>query len=363
MWSRVIEGHIARTNRNLLVINGLVLLVFVSFFALTFKANYNLVFGPFETTGEELAKVDDLGKLWKYNIKLKPDAISKPVYENYTIYTDEETGKETERRTDALFQFMLLDGSGMLIVKSREGVSSDTVSGGLTQIPDTLRSDLVFKLDPEDQKVLLPFMLDTTRFDGWAYAPFVMWAPFLGLSIWNLLKVRRRIEDPSSHPINKRLSKQGRKEEVVAQIEEELRAGTELIKGTPVKTSSSWIILPSAFDMVFGRFEDVGWAYLKKTTHFVYFLPVGVSYRGRIHFNDKTVMDFSGSEKGIMSLMEKIAEKAPWCMLGYDPDVSKDWSIKTDEMIRAVEDAKARYYREKSGSMPDEVDPPAEDRA
>lgn len=353
MWGteNIISKNVGRTNRNLLVTNVVILGFLGLIFFCSWRANYNLVFGPWAVTDTALLKMDPTKEL-QYNVKMKVgDRLSKPVYEQFSIRKD-KSGNEKSRSTTALYQLLIVadeqavkDKSGrVLLVKSPGGVTAGEISGGLVPIPEDLVSECIQGVEkqmPALEGRFLPFMLDTSKFDAWNYLVFVFQIPVLILCLWKLKSFIERNNNPNVHPIMKGISAYGDPRSVSAEIEDDLRMSNGgKRKGIPGIWTNKWVLMPTTFDLLVGKLDDLVWIYTHETKHSVNFIPTGSTWKLMMHFANKQCIEVDTKKENVEKLLLELLERVPWAYAGFSEELKGCWQKQPQAMID--ESAKAR---------------------
>ncbi len=358
MWGteNVITKNVGRTNRNLLVINVIVLLFLGIIFVCSWRSTYNQMFGPWKVSHDEVLKIEPTKDL-KYNVLLDTNnAVTEPIYEEWEVRKDRQ-GNEKSRTTTALYQLLPLDPGMLLLVKSRAGVQGTQVSGGLVAIPSNLQTECLQYFEEKAPKLkgrFMPYMLDTTRFDGSGYFQLILTLPILLLCGWKLLSLQRRTADPNRHPIMKSVRNFGEPREVATAIEDDLRLSNGgKRKGLPGLWSEHWVLVPTTFDMLIGKVDELVWVYSHQTKHTVNLIPTGSTWKLMMHFSDKRAIEIETSEKNVQQLLSEMVQRVPWAYAGFSEQLRDCWAKQPQAMID--ESAKAR--RELSVKTP----PPPED--
>lgn len=359
MWGteNIISKNVGRTNRNLLVINAMVLLFLGLIFVFSWRSTYNQMFGPWKVSHEELLKIDPTKDL-KYNVSLDAsNMIPEPIYEEWEVRKDRQ-GNEKSRTTTALYQLLPLEVGKLLLVKSRAGVNQKEVSGGFVAIPANLQTECLQYFEAKAPKLkgaFVPYMLDTTRFDGSGYFQLVLTIPILLLCAWKLLSLQRRTADPSRHPIMKSIRGYGDPREVSSAIEDDFRLSNGgKRKGLPGLWSEHWVLMPTTFDLLVGKIDELVWVYAHQTKHSVNFIPTGSTWKLMMHFSNKQAIEVETNQKNVDQLLAEMIQRVPWAYAGFSEQIRDCWAKQPQAMID--ETIKAR--RELSVKTP----PPPEDQ-
>jgi len=346
MWDNTIGQQIQRSNRNLFVVNFILLALSLFCFYLSSRYLINLFSGPQKIEESEILSLQDPSKLFRYNVTVTGKTIT-PVLYTQTHLSFDKDDKVVSETTEGIYQALCFKERALL-VSVNQSTKSTTLSGALIPMPTDISSSLVPRLEHDYPPVkgrLLPMMLDTTKFNAFGGSGLLFMLPMLGLALWNLRKVFMRREDYQLHPIAKRLSKYGMAREVAAAIEQEIRlAGNKLWIGTAMLTDS-WLLSRLPFDLKIGRLEDAVWIYKKETTQSVNFIPVGKSHALMFNFADKNNIEVSGSGKEMDELLVAVAKKVPWAYFGYSAEVLALWNQNSEAMITAVKKGKSDFSK------------------
>jgi hypothetical protein len=110
----------------------------------------------------------------------------------------------------------------------------------------------------------------------------------------------------------------------------------------------SWFYKWDMFSVDLVPYEDIGWVHKKVTKRSVNFVPLGTSVSLVIHVlrTGRTglylhTMDESASEAEVDALFARVAERAPWAILGWDPSLENN----PTEVIARVRRKRAELER------------------
>jgi len=352
--SGFISDQIRRCNRNLLVANlGLSAAVLVALL-LSGKYYYNFCFGPFPITEQTLTSLRNADQVSQRFVVI-------PI-ENAIDYSVEEfeTRRSGRERAIATY-YSLMFGDKLLLVKASPGHHERQFTGYLENMAGYHRGqrevlDRFVAHDPSSRGAYLPVMLDATdvRTPGWI--GLAIGLPLFILGAWNTKKALTRRSNPSAHPILVTLEKYGSPITIAAAIDREINA--EISRPTSsVFISPSWFLNERFFTLDAKPLVELVWAYKKVTRHSVNLIPTGKTYVTVIWDRRRKSMEVSTgrSEQKTHRILEDLAARAPWLLIGYSEDLSRDWTTDASGVISAVDQRRNKITDERaetSGSNP-----------
>ena len=244
----------------------------------------------------------------------------------------ETSGSSTSKTVKADYVVLFIDGR-FLIVKAPPGTSKTTkeFSGALVPLPEDIRRQIVGQVydQPDIASAFFPdLMLDATGFRDQGYWAIGICVPILLVATWNFRNVYIRRQDPQTHPILKLLAGYGSIPQVAMNIDSDLHAPRERMGDATV--TASWILNPKFFELRICHIPDIVWAYLKVTKHSVNLIPTGKTYAAVIFSRNRVPTEVDGGEDAIAKLLQTIASRAPWAVIGFTKELDKairaDWS-------------------------------------
>jgi hypothetical protein len=360
MWNNVIGDQIRRTNRNLLVLNLVVLLMVMGWLGLSFRSLYNQFMGPVPIDAQGLMKIDKPQKLMRYYFKIDQAALSPPIYRDLWITYDKTTNKETGREVRASYQLMVMKG-GVLLVRNGSDLPEGKIaglSGALVPIPPDMREKLSTIAGGVLSRLLLPTMFDASRFkDDGGFWPLICITPPLLIALWNIKRFMARREDFLLHPICTQLKKYGDPRELGGVIEQEVRDGTSVFNLGGLTITKNWMLSRHPWGMEVRKLDDLVWTHRLETTQRVDFVPVGKTQQVLFYFSDKGKFSVMPSRADCDKILAVLAERAPAAIYGFNAEVSWQWQKSPDAVIAQVkqnkeklkEQAKAKKAEQEGG--------------
>ncbi len=328
MWDNFIGAAIQRANRNLAIVN-VVIVAIIAIAGLASLEYYRDFFsGPYALSTAEVQAANSLSDFSHKWVTLQTDGI----YQKIARLT-------TNSKPTADFSAFSV-GSRFVIAKTDIGASAPTLTGVL-RTPDSDERKEIFD-DPLTNKVLqgqmLPLILDTKEdFRSNGYIGLVIGIPLLLLGVWNLVRVLQRSTDPGRHPSARALERFGDPAQAAAAIDMQARnpAGQTTFKN--VRVLPSWLVRTTALGVDVLRLDEIVWVY-KKVTQTRY----GKSFSLVIANRNKKTLELSGKEPEVEEIGTDLARRAPWILVGYNKELETAWKSNPTGVIQAVDQRRAQ---------------------
>jgi hypothetical protein len=143
------------------------------------------------------------------------------------------------------------------------------------------------------------------------------------------------------------LEKYGSPVTIAAAIDREINGEVSRPTGA-LFISPSWLLNARFFDLDAKPLVELVWAYKKVTKHSVNFIPTGKTYITVIWDRRRKSMEVSTgrSEQKTHRLLEALAERAPWVLIGYSDELAGDWTTDAAGVISAVDQRRNRIKEE-----------------
>jgi hypothetical protein len=331
MEESYISRHVARTNRNLFVVNALVLATIALIAFAHRNYLYNFARGPFP--GDETALVAAAEHGAKQELFVVEGNVAP------TGVQETKDGRPT-----ASFLVMPVGAHFALLKVPVGDVPSAGAhfrfAGGKAPIPAYLQTHVINTLPLLTRRAVLPYVLDDD-YRSVGYYEIGLAALFALIALWNLWKVfRRQTLGASVHPIMKNLARFGSPEHLASQIEDDFRFA-ESEKLGRVRLSKSWLAAENMFDVQFQRLSDLVWLHTHVTKHSVNFIPTGKTWRVMVYdrtgvCNQVTVRN----EHDAHALIKRLVARAPFAIAGYDAKLAALWKKDRGALIAAVDQQK-----------------------
>lgn len=360
MWqeNNTLAEHMRRTNRNLIVANSILLAIVLVMFAGGFRLLFNELAGPIEIDAKTLVSKTDPHKEFRYYYKVKGAQVTMdPIFQQDWVTYDRD-GQVKSSTVEMLYYLMFVPsadkGYRSLVVASREPLTkTEYVTGALVPIPAKVKPHLEQSVPAGMmQSIMLPTMLDTSRFSGGSYWVIAILLPAFLIAVWNFLKVKRRSENLEEHPIAKQLKQYGNPRDIAVAIENEIRSAP-LFRSSNVIITPNWVLVNGMWSTTVAKLEDLIWFYRKETQHSVNFIPTGKSQSSVFCFVG-THAEIAGSSLDTTNdLLTVVAQHAPWAYAGYSDEVHRLWKSSKDLMIRNVRQAQMEIAEKGNASQVD----------
>ena len=334
-----LDRQIRRTNRNLLLVNLLLILTVVGYGWTERRYLYNFFAGPLQVDIQRLEDVKRPDDQLRYFIKVKGEDSSETGVQEIE---QETQGGSVQRETVKAKYSILTLGSRLLIVKSNIAEKGPEFQGELGGLPPDVRSNIVaplLKEYPNANHVFLPLMLDATDFRTEGYVALAICVPVLLIAAWITRKVHRRRIDITQHPIFRSISKYGALADVAQEFEVELRGNS--VKLGRATVTQSWVFLPSTFGLAMCRIPDLIWAYKKVTRHYHNFIPTGKTYDVVMYDRYGVPLQMQARQKKIDAMMTLLLERAHWAVFGYSDDLSNALRTNWGGLVAAVDERRS----------------------
>jgi hypothetical protein len=352
MRNTIVGQHIRRANRNLMLINGLLLAALVLMFAA--KANYwvNFVGGPFPMSREEIVALPNADRLSHYYVRIDGEQVFPTGARHVEFNRRTRQGKQ---KVTAEYSALAL-GDQLLLVKHDPGLLPDrSIAGKLVPVPMAVRGQFTQQAEQELQRpgLFLPVMLDATGFRGTGYFMLGIGLPVGLLAVWNVSRAIARTGDAEKHPVSKRLLKYGLPGEVAEQIDAEANDSDECATVGKAILSKSWMLVPTTYGLQVRHLGEAVWSYKTMTQHRVNGIPTAKTYAAVCHFADGTATTVSmKSERLAEAFVKTVWERVPWIFVGFDDDLNKAWKKKRSDVLAALEGRKQHLLNEAAQETP-----------
>ncbi len=334
MGENFISRQIGRCNRNLLIVN---LLVLAGLAGLAYANRSYLsacLRGPYSMNAAQLAAP---------HLHSFARVSGEKAYDSGYSY-DRGSGATTGH-------FLALKiGSRLLLVKAKDlDLSRLSYTGTLVSIPDNVEFSI---LDPLRQKspriaaLFLPLMLDATAsFRESAIIALLFCLPLALLCLWNLKKAVARQAHPETHPLARRLARYGGLEDVAHAIEQESQEGMEKFGGA--RLTRNWVLRPGLFGFEAARIPDLVWIYKKVTTQKLNgIIPISKSYAARLLDRYGRSVEIQARKKKVEALLQILHGRVPWAVFGYSDQLKTTAKTSFNTLAAAV--AQRRQEMEKA---------------
>lgn len=304
---------------------------------------YNCLRGPFDLTPAQLAAIGGNPEASDRDFaRIRGSEVLATGIEEITIR--KKRGVETGRSVTGLFYVLRLGDRLLLFKGAPDGTQvSPDMQGPLVPIPRDIESQL-FSSDTlrEVRSQFYPFVLDRTQdYRGTAYLEMALFAVLLILLTWFGRRDWKHMRDPQSHPLLRRVSGWGS----VVMIANDAQRDVE----RPQHKAKSWrlgqryIARTGLFHFDLYRFDDLLWLYKRVTRQRTNLIFVSKDYGAVLHFDDGKI-DIRAREKIVDVLLEYVASKVPWALVGHDEEFERAYS-KSLPTLKGYVDGRRQEWR------------------
>lgn len=332
-----ISAQIRRTNRNLLLMGGALIIAVGAVVGACWRDSYNFIFGPFPMSNAELTSIWNPAVPKHYFVKVHGQ-------ESYATGA-QAVAENNHDRVLAEFVALSVDNR-LLLVKTPTDNHQVEFTGTLTAVPEQLQNGLFHRWDekhPDRKGAFLPLMLDATgNFRGQdnillAFAGFFFGGGGLllaGISLW------RRM-NPEKHPLLKKLAQYGPVQDVQMRIDSTVRAEGGGEKFGSLQITSNWLINAAAYTTSVMAISDVIWAYPKITKHYHSGIPTGKSYSAIIRDNKGQSVEVSGKKDSVPKLLASLQQRMPWILIGFSQELDTLWRKEKPKFMQMIQQRRA----------------------
>ena len=344
MDESIIQRVTRRSNRNLFILSlsGLVLVVVLA--VLNVRYFYNFFLGPFDVSPDELISAPSASTPQNYWVNVSGTELLNT---GIQYVTTQDSGSETVNAS----YYALVLGERLLLVKLEGNLVADTLdpnlTGWLAEISGEEQTEILQSISeevPELADVFLPYKLNTGNFRLGGIIGMLAGTVVVGLSLWGLLLVMRRSNDPASHPVLKALARFGPLDFVTSRIEAEMAGEHQKIG--KLNLTHSWVVYEDKTNLKATRLEDVTWIYKHITTQRYYGIPVSKTYTTMVYDRYGAQLKLVGGrkEQSTDEMLRAIAGRAPWAVMGFSNELAQTWQKDREEFLAAVERRKAEIH-------------------
>jgi hypothetical protein len=345
-----IGKQIARMNRNLLIINFLLVGTIGALFYANAKYMINFFRGSDRVSTEDLARLRSVDDRFRTFVHVEGKKSISSGIRDIEQQVDKYSNKVESETTKAEYKYLMV-GDRILVIKAEPGTPDATTSysGELVPVPADVQGAVISPVQRDDPAVagkFLPFMLDTVDYRTTGYWAVGLGVPVLLLGLWNLAKWWGRNQDVASHPVYRRLAAYGNPEMLSHEIDAAVSAGQA--KFGDAFLAGSWIFQASSFALKFMKFDEVVWAYKKVTKHSVNFIPTGKTYSALVCSRTGAILTVSAGEAVVNSLLQALMQGVPWALFGYNAELQAHWTKNRAAFAAAVDERKKQSQGQSS---------------
>jgi hypothetical protein len=347
MSTTVVQDTIRRSNRRLLLVCLIGILVLAGGLLLNQRYLTNLVQGPVEISKRELMAIKNAEDVARYYVTVQGDKALDTGFQQ--VVRRRRTGTES---VSANYVALQVDRRFVLVKAPGDPSESATkFTGALLPIPSDVRTKVIADLEEAAgvNNLFLPFMLDASDFRTSGYIGLGVGAIILVLCLWGLSRAAVRSIKPVRHPIMRSFKRYGAPADIAGQINQEMSRTHQTIG--QVHVLSSWLAVVTGRTMTVARLEDIVWLYLKVTQHRTNGVNTGKTYSVVIWDRHGANISTTGKEAVMSDLLSVVSQRAPWALVGYNVDVETAWKSNRGSVLSAVERRRQEFKATRSMSV------------
>jgi hypothetical protein len=345
-----VENEARRANRNLLVVNGLIVAVLVLVVAANYRYCANFLLGCGPISAAELGGLKSHDQRWRNFVKVTGTKAVNTGYRDIVNHVEKSSGRIVS--TDVKDEYIFLRaGEKLLLVKALPGAAQLEYGGELVATSGPVNEDLLRPLaaeQPDLAGTVLPFTLNAADYRDNGYVMLIVGLPLLALAGWNCWKALRRSTEIQSSPVWKNLAVHGNAEQLSQQIEAELQPAMTRKYGK-LQVTSQWMVRRKVFSTWVSPVADLVWVYKKVTKHSVNFIPTGKTYAVVLVGRHRQLTEEQMKEKAVNEMLGDLATRVPWALFGFDQNLEQAWR-KNPASVVATVDSRYQQYKTKAAA-------------
>lgn len=291
----------------------------------------NFLIGPFDLGQAELDSIGDIATAPHYFARVTGSKAIDTGIEQVTIR--KRGGVETRRSVSSAY-YALVVGDRLLVVKSSAGALT-TAEGELRVMTADLDRQLFNT--PAMQAIrnhFYTFYLDDASFRVPGYCAIIATLLFGFFLVISAVPAWRQLQNPSSHPVVRRIALWGDPLRIATDVERE--ASTPRHKSGGWLMTEKYLIQSTFFTFDLLQISDLLWAYKRVTKHSVNFIPTGRKYDAVLECHGGTAV-VKGSEKAVDSILSFAVEHAPWAVCGFSKELDQLFNENNRAFCSSVE--------------------------
>ncbi len=341
MFSGFIGKEIQRTNRNILMLNTLLLSVPVAIGVLGWT-----YWGEFFGGAKLVASQDLIAAPDKYMgryIKVVGSGSTELGIQEVTEKTEFVVvkSKDVSAKLITIDLGKVADRHHALLVKLKnEDLATNSVTGTLQSIPYNLNEEVKSAIA---ENSTLPAMLDSSSdFRMFGYVGLVIGLLSGLVGGFELHSWQERRRDLTLHPLVKRLSKYGLAELVAESIDRELNTSNPIVY-RKTKITDTWLLQQGTYGLELAQMVDIVWIHLQVTSHRLNgIIPIGKSYAAICYDRDGTKIEMPGKKTQVTELLQQLERRLPWAIVGHSDEIQQSWEKERDDFIAVVDENRQR---------------------
>src|SRR5215471_4957367 len=346
-----VENEARRTNRNLLIVNILLLAAVIVLISADARYYLNFFLGCQKIEPAELIALTSPAQRTRTFVTVSGSKSAKTGYQDIENSVQKSTGRVIS--TTVKDEYVLLKvGDRVLMVKADPGAEKLEYSGELVNTEERIQQDLIQTLsarNPELGKMILPFTLNAADYREQGYWVLGVSVPMLLLAGWNILKGFRRLSEPQTTRVWGHLAAVGDPQQLSLQIETEEHQPHAMYG--KLHMTQSWLLRRNLFSTWVSPVEDLAWAYKKVTKHSVNFIPTGKTYALILVGRHRQRIEAQMREKEVNALVGTLAARVPWAIYGFNLELNRIWQKDPAGFVAAVDSRRQSAGKAAAGSQ------------
>ena len=350
MWDGVVGREIRRANRNMILVNVL-LVACVGLVGLGLGERYlfNALRGPAAMTQDALVAITDPDKVSRNFVTVKADKELGAIWSHYERTKDSNSGRVISEKTTAWYVGVKV-GKNLVLVKSDSEHPKTTLTGFLEPIDPATRSHLrefLAKSKATDlEQLFCPFLLDTQENATSAWAYVFIGLPLLCFLLWNVNRGFMRYSNPEVDPAAVKLGPGP--EQVAAAVDKDLFSAPE---GMPFLMGKQWLVRSRFMSVdIVNVPEQLLWIYKKVTQHYYNGVPTGKSYHVMVRGWNGLTMEVKTNEATGDATLKAMLHRWPWLIAGYSDELEQTWKANPASLGTAVAQRKKAAAAAEAGA-------------
>jgi len=335
-----VSREVARTNRNLFLVNVLILCALIAVVAVQWKYSANFLMGTAPISHDELSAISSPDQRFRTFVQVSSTEAFSSGVQDISQQVDKYS-KEVKSETVMADYVVVVVNDRLLVVKAPLVNDGHNFKGELVPLPQDVRMAILesaAKANPEAHPMLMPVMLDSVDYHKPGYVGLGFGLPTLALVFWNLKKWSMRISNPIKHPLNALIRRCGDRMAVANALNMEVQSGTT--KYGNVLVTSNWLIYRAFFSTTVINFEHLVWGYRKITKHYTYFIPTGKTHAAVVNGRFGNCFEAQMKDQKCTEFMEMLQQKAPYAILGFSAELQALWQKDAKQLVAVVDERK-----------------------
>lgn len=378
MIGRIVRQEIARTNRNLLVSNIVVLVLIPLYFLWSGAVSHQNPFfitphasvstpnepeiGPADFSHPTPITVHDLdseNRLKQLEGRAAQLTDSETEDLKFPVWDSTSRGASADPSLQPKYRFSRRGSRLFVILPPDSHTTGPTFTGILRPLAqmDSDQVTVVLHSRGVQNFTLIPYMLDglSHRSRGPFARPFA--APSLtfplpnlflillcALPLWNIAKAVLRGQRPETHPLARSLEQYGPLADVAKAIDQDWAAGVTRI--APAQFMSHWLLVQTIYSTIAVPLDAVVWIYERT------YYTRGRTFAICIRDWQGRYIEFICGMFQVQKIIEQVTRVRPWIISGYSSQAASDFASNRAQFLAEVNRRRQQYTAANSPTPP-----------